>query len=129
MAKLVVIEDGDEREKWFPFDEDTEIQIRYLGFKDLKKLNDKANKVKRMEGRARTDFFNCLLGRKVILGWRKIDDHAHPGLIVKGNPFPYTQENIDYLMSNSSTFSKFINDYCTDAEAFDIEAEEAAKNE
>lgn len=55
MSELIVINDGEERSKWFPFDEDTEILIRYLGRLDLQKIN---NKVVKAKGLARTEMTN-----------------------------------------------------------------------
>jgi len=66
----------------------------------------------------------------VVKGWRKIklsaEDPDHPGLIVKGQPFPYSAANLDFLMKNSYEFSTFVNDHTMNARAF-LEEEEKAE--
>ena len=129
MARVAIFEDDEVRQKWFQYDEDTEVLISYIGRQDLQKINNKASKAGKLTGTAHTDYFNCLVGRKAVKGWRKAKDHDHPGLIVKYQPFPYTQENLDLLMTRSLEFSRFVNDRCTDAELFDLEDEAEIKND
>jgi hypothetical protein len=130
MADLVFFEDGDERGRWFPYDDDTEIHIDYLSRRELKKINKKVPKAKGFMGLDETDCFNVLLGRRAVrLGWRHIKNHDHPGFIVKGEPFPFNQKNLDTLMLHSIDVSRFVNDRCIDASLFDSEDEAEPKND
>lgn len=123
--ELVVFEDDDEpRAKWFPFDDDTEVQINYLSRAELKKINNKAAKAGRLAKRDVSDYSNCLLGRKAVGGWRKIKDHNHPGLLIKRQPFPFSPENLDFLMLRSTEFSRFVNEICIDSSLFGEDGEE-----
>ncbi|MBA4395705.1 MAG: hypothetical protein C0407_19300, partial [Desulfobacca sp.] len=101
----------------------------YVTRQDLRKINSKSSKASRLAKEDMSDYSNCLLGRAAVLGWRKVDDHDHPGLIVKGRPFPFSQDNLDILMTKSLDFSKFVNDVCVDAEMFDLEDEDTIKND
>jgi len=128
MGKVAIFEDDEVREKWFPYDDDTEVLLAYIDRQGLQKINTKTIKAGKLTGTAQADYSNCLLGHKAVKGWRKIKDHDHPGLIVKGQPLPFSLENIDLLMTKSLEFSRFVNERCTDAELFDIEDEEEPKN-
>ena len=129
MAKLLIFDDDENKSRWFLFDEDTEVKINYLSRTELKKINAKSMKAGRLTKGDVLDYSNVLLGRKAVSDWRKKDDHAHPGLIVKGQPLPFNQGNLDMLMTKSTEFSRFVNDICTDASLFDEEDEAQIKND
>lgn len=120
MAELVFFKDEKERGKWFPYDEDTEVHIEYMSRQGLKKINKKVPKAKGFMELDEVDCFNVLVGRKAVrLGWRHMKNHDHPGLVVAGEPYPFSQENLDTLMLYSLDFSKFVNERCTDAALFE----------
>ena len=116
MGKLGIF--NDERSKWIQFDEDTEVLVRFIGRQELRKMQRKAEKTANLIGVDVNDILNQKLGRAAVLGWRKMNDHKHPGLIIKDQPLPYTPENIDMLMTRSLEFSKFVNDNAVDSKLF-----------
>jgi len=114
----------DERKKWIQFDEDTEVLIRFIDRRELRKIQSKAEKTARLTGADADEIANRYLGRSAVLGWRKINDHSHPGLMIQGRPLPYTPENVDMLMTRSLEFSKFVNEHCVNSKIFLQEDEE-----
>jgi len=128
MAELGVFDEP--KDKWIQYDEDTEVQIRHIGKEELRKINLKAAKTAKLTGVDSVAINNKMVGRAAVLGWRKIDDHSHPGLKMKGQPLPFTQENIDMLMRRSLEFSNFVNENCLDSKLFldEIEEKEETKN-
>jgi len=116
----------DERTKWIQYDEDAEVLIRFVGREELRKIQRKAEKTANLTGADANDIANQKLGRAAVLGWRKIGDNNHPGLIVKGEPLPFTPENIDMLMRRSLEFSRFVNDNSIDSKQF-LEEEKEKK--
>ncbi|MEM4368374.1 MAG: hypothetical protein QXO21_05145 [Candidatus Anstonellales archaeon] len=126
MGKLGIFDE--EKTKWIQFDEDTEVLLKFVSKEELKKISIKAERASRLSGVDPSDVANIQLGRTAVLGWRKIDNHNHPGLIVKGQPFPYTKENVDLLMTKSLEFSKFVNENAINSRIFLEEEEEEEKN-
>jgi len=119
----------EERKRWIQFDEDTEVLIRFVDRRELRKIQNKAEKTARLTGVDADEIANKYLGRAAVLGWRKIDDHSHPGLTLKGQPLPYTPENVDMLMTRSLEFSRFVNENCINSKLFLQEEEiEETKN-
>ena len=121
-------------QKWFPFDEDTEVLLEFQGRKALIEIEEKAEKQARLTKGNFKNYQNKILGKRAVKGWRKITDHNHPGLILKGQPFPYSEENCAMLMLNSTEFSNFVNSNCSDSKAFlgeegaEEEGPDASKN-
>ncbi len=116
MAELGIFDD--EKEKWIQFDEDTEILIAFLPKEDLKSIIRKAEKTSRLSGESSIDIANLNIAKKVVKVWRKIRDHSHPGLMLKGQPLPFNEENIIMLMKRSYEFSNFIQEYSTNVRFF-----------
>lgn len=121
MGKIGIFDE--DRTRWVEFDEDTEIRIRFVGKEELARIHRKAAKKARLSGADASEIQNRELGRVAVLGWRNVDDHDHPGLIVNDQPLEFTQENLDMLMKRSLEFSAFVNQQCVDSRAF-LEAEE-----
>lgn len=108
----------EEKTKWIQYDEDTEVCIKHTGKEVLKAINTKAAKIAKLTGADYGGVNNKLLGRATVHGWRKIDDHNHPGLMLKKQPLSFTPENIDMLMKKSLEFSNFVNENCLDSKLF-----------
>jgi hypothetical protein len=122
MGKLGIFDD--ERKKWIQFDVDTEILIKLISKEELRKILQKVNKRTRLSGENEADISDRLLSAAAVLGWRKIDDHNHPGLVVNEQPLPFTPKNLDMLMSKSIEFSRFVNENCIDSKQFLNEEQE-----
>jgi len=116
MSELAIFDD--ERKKWIQYDEDSEVLIKHINKEELQKISQKADKAAKLTGSDRANIFSRLLGRASILGWRKIDNHAHPGLMLKGQPLQFTPENIDMLMQKSLEYSIFVNENAIDSKLF-----------
>ncbi|WP_027715821.1 hypothetical protein [Desulfuromonas sp. TF] len=118
-------------EKAIQFDEDTEVLIAFVGKQELQEIQRKADKAARLGGADPKDFFNLKLAERAVKGWRKIGAPDHPGLIVGGEPFPFTEENRALLMKHSLDFCAFVNAHAVEAKEFlddDQEELEAGKN-
>jgi hypothetical protein len=122
MAEIGLYEEG--RRKWLPYDEDTEVCIELLSKEQVRQINQKAAKAGKRAG----EMGDKLLGRAAVKGWRKTDDHEHPGFMVKGIPFQFDQENLDTLMTRNTDFSAFVNKNCLNEDAFIEEDIEDSKN-
>jgi hypothetical protein len=117
------------QEKYFQFDVDTEVPIILQTKRALRDLQRKAAKRAKLTGEDVADVADKMLGRQVVKkSWRKISDHNHPGLTVKGKPLEFTLENLDNLMTGNIKFSKFVNEKCVDEDEF-IEEPAEAKND
>ena len=123
MGKLGIFED--ERKRWIQFDEDTEVRIRFIGREELRKLQIKAEKTASLSGGDARDILCQHLGKASVLGWRKMDDHNHPGLTVAGEPLEYSPENVDMLMGKSQEFFRFVDTNSINSRIFLDEAMEA----
>lgn len=108
----------DERKKWIQFDSDAEVELVFLDREGLVRIGEKGEKVAKRTGAIPTNIVNIFLGRRCVQGWRKIDDHSHPGLTVGGKPLEFSQKNLDMLMLKCLEFSKFVNDAVTDSKLF-----------
>lgn len=106
------------REKYFQYDEDTEVLIQLITKPQLREIAKQAAKKAKVSGQDQADIADKLLGRAAVKGWRKIGDPSHPGLIVGGQPLTFTPENIDLLMRRSLKFSRFVNEMCIDEDEF-----------
>ncbi|MBI5075635.1 MAG: hypothetical protein HZB62_10795 [Nitrospirae bacterium] len=126
MAKLGVF--TGEKSKWIQFDADTEVRIRLIGKKELREIVNKAEKAARKTGANSQDIVDRKIGRASVLGWRKIKDHDHPGLIVGDQPLQFTPENVDMLMDLSIDFTRFVNQNCSEEKEFIDEDETEIKN-
>ena len=110
-------------EKWFPYDDDTEVLIQYQGKEILTKISSKAGEIERKTGASAGVIANKLTGRAAVKGWRRKLDHDHPGLTTGGQPLPFTPANVDMLMTKSIDFSTFVNRKCIDSQAFRSEVD------
>lgn len=126
MGRLGIFDE--EMTRWIQFDEDTEVFIRFVGKEDLRKIFKKAERTAKLTGADSTELSNRELGRLCVMGWRKIDEHDHPGLIIKGKPLQFSPDNIDMLMKRSLDFSRFVNENAIDSRLF-LEEEEEKKVE
>lgn len=123
MAELFIDDEG--AEKWIQFDRDTEVLVKLQPRAALKSLARKAEKSARLTGENERDIFNLLLAKSAIKGWRKTDDHAHPGLTVNGQPLPFTLENVKMLMEKSTEFFRFIDNYAVNSREFLTEGDDS----
>ena len=115
-----------EKKRTVQFDADTEVLIKHIDKEALSEISRKAGKAARLSGGDAKEIFNQRLGRAAVLGWRKIGDHNHPGLIVDDQPFAFTEANLDLLMKKSLEFSAFVNEEATDSVSFLDEEKESA---
>ncbi|RJQ44443.1 MAG: hypothetical protein C4538_10515 [Nitrospiraceae bacterium] len=113
----------EEKNRWFQFDIDTEVQIKLITKRDLREIARKAAKRAKLTGEDEGDIADRLLGRAAVMGWRKMDDHNHPGIIVNDQPCTFCPENIDVLITRSIKFSRFVNQMCIDEDEFLEETE------
>jgi len=116
-----------ERKKWIQFDKDTEVLIKHIGKEELNAILKKARKEASMSGMDAGIVSNRRFGAAAVHGWRKIGEPEQPGIIVGGNPLPFTPENLAMLMAKSTKFSNFVNLSAVDAEEF-LEGIEDTKN-
>ena len=128
MASIDVF-NGDQ-EKYIQFDSDTEVLIAYLDKSDVGEIRKKAKKLASKSNMEYEEAFNFLLGKRAVKGWRKVKDHKHPGLIFNNKPFPFNEDNRDFLMRKSIDFASFVNGNTVDPEPFreEEEAKEETKN-
>lgn len=132
MAKIAMFDD--EQRRWLRFDEDTELLIRYLDKAAGLELSKKADKISARTGMPHIECWNRLLAETCLLGWRKTDDHDHPGLTTpNGVPIPFTPENRDRLMKGCREISLFVSENAINAGVFlerdqEMEAREDGKN-
>lgn len=134
MARLGVF--SDKPRKWFPFDEDTEVNIEFLSKDRILEIQKRAAKQAKLSGGDLEILTNKLIGEATVKGWRKASDHNHPGLLdAAGNSIPFTPENRDMLMKCCREFSNFVNDASIDSHGFLAEEDtsaaevDAAKND
>ena len=117
----------EEVEGYVRFGEDTEVLLLYLDKVAVGKIKTKAKKLAKKGGMEYEDAFTYLLGKAAVKGWRKIDDHKHPGLMFNNKKFPFSEDNRDFLMRKSIDFSAFVNVNVVDPDSF--REEEEAKEE
>lgn len=127
MAELGIFDE--EQIRFIQFDEDTEVQIRFIGKEDLTAINRKAEKAARLSGSDDRAIFNQFLAEKCVLGWRNKFNHEHPGIIVNKQPLPFSPENRAMLMKRSIEFSSFVNSTCTNSRLFLEDQGEDQKND
>jgi len=106
-------------QKWFPFDQDTEILIQYI---EKAKLNiilmQGAEAAKKMKAKA-ASVQDIFLGKAAVFGWRKIADHDQPGMLLpNGDPLPFTPENRNLAITKSQRISEFVYRIATDETKF-----------
>lgn len=109
---------------WMPFGGD-EVLISYISRKDLKKLLKQAKRSTFVGNRkvetVDDELADKLLGAAVVKDWK--------GFTMKKKTYPCSQENIEFLMLNWSSFAVFVNQSCIDLQLFaEIEKEEIEKN-
>ena len=99
---------------WIPFQEDAEIEIRYIALKELTKLQKKATSKSMKKGQIIDEVDHIalgkLLGRAAVTGWKN--------LTVKGEEFPFTKDNCDLLMGMSYDFNSFVNEKAVELSNF-----------
>lgn len=130
MGEIKIFGKGEKPQTWFDFDEDTEVLIEYTQKEDLEEIRQISSRQAKMTRSENVDSIaNVLLGKRKVKGWRKKDDHSHPGLIVNGEPFPFSEQNVSFLMQKSLDFSAFVNDTCLKLKLFsEAEREAEIKN-
>jgi hypothetical protein len=130
MGEIKIFEKGEKPQVWFDFDEDTEVLIEYTDKEDLEDIRATAARMAKLARSENVDrIANILLGKRKVKGWRNKYDHSHPGLIVNGKPFPYSEENVAFLMQKSLDFSAFVNEVCINLKLFsDAQREAELKN-
>jgi hypothetical protein len=112
-------------EVWVPFLDGT-VLVRYIPRDELLKLNKEAtrntwDKGARIQGETDPGKADLLLGRHVVKGWE--------GFTMGGEPYPYTPENCDFLMTKWVEFARFVNDTSIDLQVLmSAEKEEAEEN-
>jgi hypothetical protein len=106
--------------------EDGTVTIRYVSPEEMTRLSAKATKRVR-DGRGEwiekydNAKGNQLLGEVAVLGWT--------GLTKDGEPFVFSPDNRDMLMTRSWEFIKFVNRTCLDFQALrDAEREKIRGN-
>jgi hypothetical protein len=112
MGEIGFYEEG--KKQWIQYDEDTEVLILLLSKEEIRAIGQKSSKAGKKSG----PVYDKLLGRAAVKGWRHKTNLDQPGFSVKGQPFPFSLENLDELMIKSSSFSKFVNDQCLNEDAF-----------
>lgn len=129
MAEIDVF-DG-EKEGPVQFKVDTNVTLVYQDKAACGAIRKKAKKLATKSGMEYDDAFNLLLGRAAVKGWAHINKKNHPGLIFNNKPFPFTEDNRDFLMRKSIDFSSFVNANVVDPDSFREEEEEKeeAKND
>jgi hypothetical protein len=112
-------------EVWVPF-LDGMVLVRYIPRDELLELNkeatrntwDKGRRIQRETDPGKADL---LLGRHAVKGWE--------GFTMGGEPYPYTPENCDFLMTKWVEFARFVNETSIDLQALmTAEKEEAEKS-
>ena len=103
---------------WVPFDEDTEVLFEHVPRDELQQLSKKATRIsfskhQRVEEMDAT-LADKLLGRRAVKGWRPRP--GKKGFTNKHDPFPYSPENCDLLMTKWQVFARFVNETCVDLE-------------
>lgn len=110
MAKVGIFDTPPQ--KWFKYDDDTEVLIQFVDKDAMAKLvrsgEDAAKKLKE-DSNVLLDVF---LGKKAVLDWRHVDQEkcpGHPGLVLPdGSPIPFNGENRNMLMRRCSAFARFV---------------------
>lgn len=117
MAEIAIFP-GTTKQRWVPYDGDTEVLIRLVDKARLDEISRVARREAELTGADRDVVVNRNFGREACRGWRKIEDHDHPGLMVGGKPLEFNQDNLDLLMRHSLEFSAFVNRNGMDARGF-----------
>lgn len=112
-------------EVWVKFGDDAEVLVRYISREELKNIIKKARKVL-YDRHQKTEEYDDTKG-DILLGIAAVKDWK--GFTMKGEMFPCTPENIEFLMRKWNAFAKFVNDTCTDLELLiQQEKEKTIKN-
>jgi hypothetical protein len=109
-------------EVWMPF-MDAEVALRYLDIEELRKVQKQATKISWDRKGAKEEDLDSselsrLLGRAAVRGWR--------GITMEGQPYAYTPEHCDFLMSRWLEFATFVADAALDLGKL-VEAQERGK--
>lgn len=109
-----------------PFVTGTIVELGYVSPEEVSRLSKKATVISwDSKHRQFEQFdparFNQLLGRAAVRGWE--------GFTLKGEPYPYSPENCDFLMAKWHDFARFVNDMAVDVQRLvDAKEEEDSKN-
>lgn len=99
---------------WIPFQDDVEVEIRYIAIKELTALQKKATSRKVKKGQLVDDInhilLSNLLGRAAVTGWKNFT--------MNGEEFPFTPDNCDKLMEMSYDFNAFVNEKAVELSNF-----------
>ncbi len=125
MAKVGIFKQTPE--KYFDYEDDTEVLLRYVSKDAMSEVIKKADSAAKKLGTSSSKLYDIFLARAAVIGWRKkgpVPDEAfvsgfHPGLVMPdGAPFPYTPENRDAVSAQDRAFSAFVLHKSTDAVGF-----------
>lgn len=117
MGKVAIFDDA--QVKSFEYDEDTDIDLEFLRKEDALELNKEVGKIVARTGSDWNKVWNSLLGRRVVKGWRHRTQADHPGFVLPDNtPIPFTEENLDMMMSRNREFSAFVGENTISAKEF-----------
>jgi len=118
--------------RWVKYQEDTEVLLCFVDREALVAINEKAEAISRKvkDPTAISHITKRELGRTIVKGWRKINDHSHPGFTIAGKPLPFTPENLDRMVKKSVEFFSFISREGSNPATFlqEEEAREESKN-
>lgn len=117
MAKVAIFDE--EQVKTFEFDEDTDVDLKYLTKEEARELNKAVEKIVNRTGADWSVVWNQKLGEEVVKGWRHRKNADHPGFTLPdGTPIPFTPENRDMMMKHCREFSLFVGENTVNAKEF-----------
>ena len=108
------ITNPNELKVWIPFQEDAEVEVRYIALKELTALQKKATSRDVKKGQLIENIDHIalgkLLGRAAVSGWKN--------LTINGEELPFSKENCDMLMEMSYDFVAFVNEKAVELSNF-----------
>lgn len=117
MAKVAIFDE--EQVKTFEFDEDTDVDLKYLTKEEARELNKAVEKIVNRTGTDWSVVWNQKLGEAVVKGWRHRTIADHPGFTLPdGTPISFTPENRDMMMKHCREFSLFVGENTVNAKEF-----------
>jgi len=117
MAKVAIF--TEEQIKTFEYDEDTDVDLKYLTKEEAQELNKKVDKIVNRAGSDWAKVWNQVLGEAVVRGWRNRFDPDQPGFTLPdGTPLPFNAENRDMMMKSCREFSLFVGENTVNATEF-----------
>ncbi len=114
---------------WVPFGDDCEILIEYVPRSDLQVIYRKATKTIYKNHQKTEEYDQTegdkLLSRRAVKDWRA--SQGGKGFVNDGQPFPFTPENVEILMTKWNEFARFVNDACCSLETLVQQGKEAVE--